>query len=235
MFFRPFDRLIGDGDDGDSRRKRDRLLHAGEADVDAPAVEVDGDAAEGGDGIDEHERVGCFVAHDSRERRDVVGDAGRRFVVRDRDGVVMRAMVFRQMRRQFLGVDGATPAAVESIDFVAERFSDVVPAFGERSARRHQHATRDAVLERGLHHAGARRGHDERRLLRGEELLEIAVDAAEEIEKLRAAMADHRPRQLLQDLGTNPGRAGDEVLGVSLFCHGFTRYGRTARNVGSTT
>jgi hypothetical protein len=47
-------------------------------------------------------------------------------------------------------------------------------------------------------------------------------------------VADHRPRHFLQDLGTNPRRAGDEV--ARLFDHGSSRrYGSTARSVVSVT
>ena len=233
MLLRALERLVRNRDDGDARRQGDALLHAGEADVEAPAVELDRDAAERRDRVDEHERVGSFLADDRAQRGHVVGHAGRRLVVRDRHRVVVRALMAREMIGERVGIDGVAPAGIEAIDFVAEGFGDVVPALGERAAGRDEHAPGDAVLERRLHHARA--GGRSRRTsicVVSKSVFRSRVDAAEQLFELGAAVADHRPRHLLQDLGTDPRRAGDEVFG-GLGHDSRCRYGSTAVSVGS--
>ena len=62
-------------------RHAQALLGAGVGDVDVPGVDLDGDAAERGDAVDEQQGVALALA----EGLDVVADAGRRLGVDDGD------------------------------------------------------------------------------------------------------------------------------------------------------
>ena len=80
-----------------ARRQHHPLLRAADRDVDAPLVVAVVDGAERGDGVDEQQRRMPRLVDRATDRRDVAGDAGRRLVVDDGDGLDRVAAVGGQL------------------------------------------------------------------------------------------------------------------------------------------
>ncbi len=127
----------------------------------------------------------------------------------DRDGVVMVPASLEVIGEPHR-VDRLAPLGFELVGFEAELVRDGEPALGKRAACRDEDRARDRVEERAFHQTGSRAGGEERELLGPKEALEAWRDASEEVAKLRAAVADHRPHHLLEDLAADPRRPGDE-------------------------
>src|SRR2546430_2159972 len=66
-----------------SGRRHQRLLRAGDDDVEAPRIRLERHRPEARDAVDDDERAGLF--RHGRERLDVGDDAGRRLRVREED------------------------------------------------------------------------------------------------------------------------------------------------------
>ena len=62
------ERASGNGEDRDAGRKSDPFLHAGQADIEAPFVEVNRDSAERRDRVDKNQRGGRLFADDEARR-----------------------------------------------------------------------------------------------------------------------------------------------------------------------
>ena len=109
-------------------RHAEALLRARVAGVDAPAVDLDRDAAERRDGVDEQQRVG--VAQRG-ERRDVVLDAGRRLRVHDRDEARVGVLALRV--EESLRIEREAPLLLDAHDVGAAAAGDLAHALAEHA------------------------------------------------------------------------------------------------------
>ena len=129
----------------------------------------------------------------------------------DGDRVVVHAPR-AQVVGQLLRIDSVAPAGVEAVDLQPDALGDGGEALRERAAGRHQHALLGRVQQRRLHHRRPAAGGDEDVVRRAEQRPQIGRDAQEQFAELRAAMADHGAGHLLEEVGSYPSGAGDEVF-----------------------
>src|SRR5262249_51662675 len=106
-----FDGARREADRRETGRHTEALLRARIDSVDAPAVDLDGDATERRDRVDEQQRVGALQR---AQRRDLVLDAGRRLGMHDRDDARVRRGLLRV--EQLLRVERAAPRRFDAYD-----------------------------------------------------------------------------------------------------------------------
>ena len=96
------------------------------------------------------------------DRGDAAGDAGRRLVVDDGDGLDRARLVLVQLLSDGGRVDAVAPVARNEVDLQTKPRGHVAPQRGEVAGLEHQHrvARRQRVHERRFPGAGAGRGID---------------------------------------------------------------------------
>ena len=99
-----------------ARRRHQALLRAGDRDVDAPAVHVEGHGAERGDGVDHQQRAVAGVGHGLADGRDVVDHARRGVDLDHQHGLDRARLVLAQPRLERRRIDRAAPGAGQGLD-----------------------------------------------------------------------------------------------------------------------
>ncbi len=112
------------------RRRHQRLLRAGDDDVEPPRVRLERHCAEARDRVDDWER--SRVVHRARERLDVGDDAGRRLRVDEERDLGARLL---QPRPDVVRARRLAPGVPELVDVGAVRASRASPS-GRRRRRR---------------------------------------------------------------------------------------------------
>ena len=205
---------VGEAHRRETGRHPETLLRTGVDGVDAPRVDLDLDAAERRDHVDEQQRVGV---PEHRERCDVVLHAGGRLRVHDREhaGAGMLAMRVEQALR----VDRASPRRLHAHDFGAGPARNLTHALTEHTVDPDDHGvTRlDEIDEAGLHARRAGPAHGQRQRVLGSERDPQPVgDLVEHQEEVGIEMPEHRALERLHHLGVRVRRAGaqQETFGV---------------------
>ena len=139
-------RAVRHRDRREAGRHAEALLRAAVRDVDAPRVDLDGDAAERGHAVDEQQRVALAAAPSGSTS---LRTPGRRLGVDDRDH--LRAADARSSSA--CGIDRLAPRRLDPHDLGAAPGRDVAHAFAEHAVHAdHDDVARlDDVDERGLH------------------------------------------------------------------------------------
>ena len=192
------------------RRHAEALLRAAVGDVDTPAVDVDGDAAERRDAVDQQERVALAGA----ERLDVVAHAGRRLRVHDGDDLR------RGVRgRESLWIDGLAPLGLDSHYASPATGDDIAHALAEHAvdADHDDVAGADDVDERRLHarRAGAADRQGER-VGGAEHGAQPVARLVEQREEVGIEVPEQRARERLGDLWVRIAGAGTHEHAVAM-------------------
>ena len=185
-------RRLGDGGEAEARRRHERLLRAGDDDVEAPRVGLAGDGAEARDRVDDDER--SRLLRDGRERTHVGDDSGRGLGLHDPDRL---RLLLAQARAEVVGVGRLAPGVAEHVHVRAERGRHRDPALAEAPGRDHEMplARRDEVRHRRLERAGARGSEEEHVVLRPADLAQPGEHALVDRQELGAAVVDARARR----------------------------------------
>ena len=195
-------------------RHAETLLRARIHGVDAPAVDVDGDAAERRDGVDQQQRVGLL---ELGERRDLVLDAGRRLGVHDREYARVRMCVPRV--KELVRIDRVTPGGLDAHDLGAAPARDLAHPLAEHAvdaddrgvARLEQ--VDEACLHPGRSGSADRQGE---RVARAEHRAQTVGDLVEHDEEVGIEMPEHRPLERLHHLRIRIRRPGPEQQSISM-------------------
>ena len=145
----PLDRAVGERDRRETGRHAEALLRARVDGVDPPAVDLDGDAAERRDRVDEQQRVGVAAA-----RASGATSFSTPVDVSACTTATSRAPGFAALRvEQPLRVDRAAPRLVDAHDLGAAALRDVAHALAEHAVDADDHgvARLDEVDEARLH------------------------------------------------------------------------------------
>ena len=204
-------RALGDRREREPRRRHQRLLRAGDDDVDAPVVLVQPRGAEARDGVDGEQRA--VAAHDLGDRLHVVDDPGRGLAERAEDDLDARVLLQRAV--DLGGVDPHAPARLVADELGAVGLAELDPALAELAGRQRQRlgARAHEVGDGRLHRARAARAEREHRVGGPEHRGQAAEHALVELVERRRAVVEHRRRHRLRDLRRDRGRAGrHEVL-----------------------
>jgi hypothetical protein len=205
------ERALGDRRERQAGRRHQRLLRAGDDDVDAPRVLLEPRGAEAGDGVDDEDRV--VAAHDLGDRLDVVDDArGRLAERREHD---LDARVLGQQTIEVGGVEADAPARLMLDQVGPVGLAELDPALAELARRRCERlgARADEVRHRRLHRTRPARGEREHRVLGLEHVRQPAEHAGVELVEGGGPVVEHRGGHRLGYGGRHRGRAGrHEVL-----------------------
>ena len=205
-------RRPGAGPDGGHRHPRGRhpgLLRAGDDEVEAPLVHRERHRTQRRDRVDEDQGLGRRGPHRRRQRRNVVGHAGRRLVVRQQHGPEAGD---RSGQAPHLGRLGRpAPLDLEPRHRCAVDLGDLREPVAERADRDGQHrvARRQRVDDRGLEARRSRAGQHDHVAARAEEGLHALAHAAQQRLELLATVVDHLAPAGLADGRGEAGRPGD--------------------------
>ena len=203
------DRGRREGHRGEARRARETLLGAAVAGVDPPAVDLDLDAAQRGDRVDQQERP--RAVDQLRDLFQRLVGAGRGLGVDDPHhlGAGMRGEGVAHRRR----VDGPAPLDLDRVHPGAAAPGDVEHPAAEDPGDADDHlvAGLDQVGDRGLH-AGAAGPRDRQgqTVLGAEDPAQHAAGRVHDPQVLRVEVTDRRPRQGLQDPRRHVARPGPQ-------------------------
>ena len=195
---------------GEAGRRHQRLLRAGDHDVEAPLVQLERHGAEARDRVDDDERA--RLLRDRRERLDV-GDDTRRGLGLDEKHERDR-LDPGQLERELVGGGCLPPFVAKLLDLAAEGACHGRPALAEIPGRDGEHplAGRAQVHDRRLEGARARAGEEEHVRLRAVHLLEAPEHAGVHLAEVRRAVVEDRFREGGQHLGRHRGRPGREQV-----------------------
>ena len=142
-----------DGREREPGRSHERLLRAGDDDVEAPGVGLERHRAEARHGVDDVSAPA--LVRDPRERLDVGDDAGRRLRVHEDDDLGARLL---EARAKVVRPRRLAPGVPELVDVGAVGGRERGPALAELARRDDEHALarREQVHDRRLERAGAR-------------------------------------------------------------------------------
>ena len=188
----------GEGDGGGAGRRGEALLRARVGGVDAPLVDLDGNAAEGGDAVEEQQ--GAVLLAERGDGLDGLADAGGGLGVDDGDELGGGGA---ELALDRLGGDGGTPGGGDDGDLGAGAGGHLGDAVAEVAADADDGAVAglEQVHDGGFHAAGAGAGGGEGDLVPGAEDLphhllafihdadELGVEVAEEGEAHRGQHA----------------------------------------------
>ena len=106
------DRTLGESDGGEVGRAAEAFLGAGVEGIDLPVIDIHGDTAEAGDGVDEVEGVGMVLVDELADFQNGIADARGGFGVDDRD----QGVGFLREVLVYLGEDdGRSPVEGEGV------------------------------------------------------------------------------------------------------------------------
>ena len=172
------------------RRAHERLVRAGQHDVEAPVVGLERDRGEAGDRVHCDQRSGARQALGGGLQ---VGDSSRGGV---RVGQVHDAGTadLVEAGAHLVGARQLAPLVAQVVDGQAVAFRDRGPPLPEVAVRDDEHAVagRADVGDRGLHRRGPGRGEEEHVILRPVHGLEPLDHARERVTEVGRAMVDHR-------------------------------------------
>ena len=190
------ERCLRYGEHAQPGRQRERLLRAGQQQVDAEPVELNLHARERANAVDDkhHVRILGLELGNLGERAH---HAGGCFVVDECDGVERAGgQTLVDLFRQ----DGRAPLHLQCLSLLAAAFGHVEPLIGEGTLHAGEHALGHQVADRALHDAPSRRRAEKHQLLREEQCLQIWHHGSVQVFKVLAAMPDHRRAKRLKRL-----------------------------------
>jgi len=150
---RPLERTFAHCADGEPGRQGKALLHAREADVQSPAVEIDGRSGHAAHGIDHDDDVGVFLAHEAGRIREGPEDARGSLVVGQAEGV---EAALRQGRVDQFRCDGLARFDLDSLGLHTAALRNLPPAPGEFPVKGVEHLLADGIADRAFHDASGR-------------------------------------------------------------------------------
>src|SRR5207302_3022139 len=125
-------------DHGNARRGAPGFLRRGDADVDAPLVDLELGAAGAGNTVEEEELSG--IAYDRRDVLDRIQDPGRGLVVRDQHGLRgVLALLLRELIANEVGLDRSAVGNVDAPRVHAVGLADRGEPLAERAPALHEH------------------------------------------------------------------------------------------------
>ncbi len=201
--------VLGDGDRREPRRRHQRLLRAGDDDVDSPGVGLERDGAERRDGVDDEKRLADLLL----DRTHVGDDAGRGVGLLAEDELDAG---FAHRGAHLGGVGSLAPLVADRLHIEAVVLADRDPALAEGAVADDGDAVarRAEVRDRRLHRARAG-GGEEQHVRAG------AVDVAQPAERpfvdraeVGAAVVDDRLGACRQHLGRHRRRPGREQVAL---------------------
>jgi hypothetical protein len=208
--------LGAEREDAEARGRHQALLAAGDGQVDAPGVHLEGQRGDGGHAVHEQQRLVHGRVHLAPHGRDVRGDAGRGLVMGDEDGLDLAVAVAAETAAEFRRGAGRAPGHVDDLDLKAHAFRHLGPERREGAVPRHQHlvAGRQRVGDRRFpgRRARARDQRDARRRA-AEDGGHVAQERAHERGEFGRAVVRHRDRHRAADALGQVGGAGDEEMG----------------------
>ena len=178
---------LGGAEEGESGRQGEGFLAAGEEDIDAEFVDLDGHDGEARDGVGDEEDVVVF-ADDGGDFGEGVHHSRRGLVVDEGDEVELTGGEFRVDRG---GIDRDTPFELERLGFFAATACDIDPLVGKGARAAAKDLFRGEVADRPLHHAPGGGGREENGLGSAHEGLETRLDRVIEGDEVLAAVTDH--------------------------------------------
>ena len=125
--FHGFQGARGEGDGGEAGRAGEALLGARVDAVDAPFIDLERMAAEGGDGIDDEEHAG--IVEQVTEPFEGLEGAGGGFGMDDAEGLGLR--VVRDGRLQHVHGEDLAPGDIDAVNGHARAFHDIHHAAAE--------------------------------------------------------------------------------------------------------
>ena len=149
LLFGASERFLGNREERKARRQSQRLLAAGEKHVNPECVHRDRDGGEGRDAIDDQRDLRIFP-DDGTDFRDRIHDAGRSFIVDQRNGIEIAG---REFFVEGSGIDVLAPIDLERLGFFAATAADLEPFVGERAAHAVEDAAGNEIADRRFHHA----------------------------------------------------------------------------------
>ena len=198
-----------DGDEREPRRRHQRLLRAGDDDVESPRVRLERHRAEARDRVDHRERA--RLAGRGRQRLDVRDDARRRLRVHEERDLRARLL---EPRAHVVGLRRLAPRVAQLLHVGAVRAGDRDPAVAELARRDAEHALagREQVHDRGLERGRARRGEEQDVGARPADLRRRARQRVIELAEVRArdggGRARRRPRAPPAEPASAPAPSG---------------------------
>ena len=204
---RELPRGLGDGDRGEARWRHQRLLRAGDDDVEPPVVGLERDGAEARDRVHDDERAGGLGG--GRERLQVADDARRRLRMDEEDE--RDRLELGEPARELGGGRRLAPLEAQLLDLAAVAPGHRRPALSELAGRDGEHAVagRAEVDDRRLEGAGARAGEEEDVRARPVNLLQPAERPFVDDPEVRRSVMQNRLREGGEHLrrhGRRPGR-----------------------------
>ena len=200
----PRPRALGDRGEREPGRAHQRLLGAGEHDVDPPGLRLERDGAERRDRIDDERRV----ADGLPERAHVGDDAGRGVGLLAEDDVDA-ALAHRGT--DLVGVGLLAPGVAHGLNVEAVPLADRDPALAERAVAddRDAVAGRAEVEHRGLHRARAGGAEDEHVVRRPDDVAQLVRARARRSRgsRRRGGGRSARPSRRAPPAGPASGRA----------------------------
>ena len=205
------ERALADGGEAEAGRAHQRLLRAGDDDVDAPGVLAQLGRAEAGDGVDDED--GAVALGDLGDRLDVVDDAGRGLAQRGEDD--LDPVVLGQQPVDLGRVQPLAPAGLVADGLAAVGVAELDPALAELAGGAGQHglAGPHEVGHRGVHRARAAGAEAQDVVGRLEDAGQLAQHPLVDLHERGRAVVEHRRRHRLRDRGRDGRRpGGHEVL-----------------------
>lgn len=188
LLLRAREPLFGNGKEREAGRQGERLLAAGEKNVDAELIHGNRHSREGRDAVDDECHIGIFPG-DGADFFERIHHAGGGFVVDQGDGVELACYEFFLER---LRVDRFAPIDLERLGGFSATPADVEPFVGEGAAHAVEDAAGNEIADGSFHHAPGRGGGEENGLFGSKQSLEARMNGSVESAEVFAAMADHR-------------------------------------------
>ena len=211
-----FDRLgafhctLGDSEEREAGRHGQRLLAAGEQNIDAEFIHRNRLRGKRRDAVDNEYHLG-ELAQDGCNIGKRVAHAAGSFVVDESESIESALGEFRTNHVRF---DGLTPLDLERGCLFAAALADIKPLVGKGTA----HAVEDffyrKIPDRALHDAPSRGSREKDRALGAEEGLQAGLNPSVSFFEFRTAVADHRRAHGAEGFFGNFDRTWNEELDV---------------------
>ncbi len=209
----PVDRASRERDRREARRNAEALLRARVGRVDPPTVDLERDATERRDRVDEQERVGLL---ERDERLDRVLDPRRGLGVDDGDQPTVGSGPLRAEQR--LGIDGASPRRLDACQLRATPSGDLAHPLAEHPVHTDDHviAGLDEVHEARFHARRPGTAHRQgERVLGAEDRAQARRSLVEQREEVGIEVPEERAGERGGDLGVRVRGSGSEEESIS--------------------